>query len=55
MSIISNPENISFETTLIQEVNNLKGFGIFFNIQKFNKDFFDENLKNINFLNIESI
>ena len=36
-------ENISFETTLIQEVNNLKGFGIFFNIQKFNKDFFDEN------------
>ena len=36
-------ENISLEKKSIQEVNNLKGFGIFLNMKKFNNDFFDEN------------
>tara|TARA_B100001121_G_scaffold308020_1_gene330945 strand:- start:530 stop:1363 length:834 start_codon:yes stop_codon:yes gene_type:complete len=36
-------KNISFGENLIQEVNNLKGFGVFFNIEKFKKKFFDEN------------
>ena len=32
-----------FEKNNIKEVNNLKGFAIFFNISKFNQNFFDEN------------
>ena len=34
---------IDFKKNNIVEVNNLKGFAIFFNIKKFNKNFFDEN------------
>ena len=36
-------ENISLEKNSIQEVNNLKGFGFFLNMKKFDNDFFDEN------------
>jgi len=36
-------ENISLEKNSIQEVNNLKGFGIFLNMEKFDNNFFDEN------------
>ena len=32
-----------FKDSHILEVDNLKGFAIFFNMKKFNKDFFDEN------------
>ena len=35
--------NISFKKKSIQEVNDLKGFGIFFNMEKFENNFFDEN------------
>ena len=35
--------NIDFKNNHILEVENLKGFAIFFNMKKFNKDFFDEN------------
>lgn len=34
---------IDFKENKIQEVNNLKGFAIFFNMSKFDKEFFDEN------------
>ena len=43
------PTNNQIENTLfndseeITEVENLKGFGIFFNMEKFNQNFFDEN------------
>ena len=36
-------KNISFDRSLILEVNNLKGFGVFLNVEKFKKEFFDEN------------
>ena len=36
-------ENISLEKNSIQEVNNLKGFGFFLNMEKFDNNFFDEN------------
>ncbi len=36
-------ENISLEKNSTQEVNNLKGFGIFLNMEKFDNNFFDEN------------
>ena len=35
--------NYNFSSSKILEVENLKGFGIFFNLKKFNKIFFDEN------------
>ncbi len=35
--------NYNFSSSKILEVENLKGFGIFFNMKKFNKIFFDEN------------
>ncbi len=34
---------IEFKENTLCEVNNLKGFAIFFNISKFNNEFFDEN------------
>ena len=34
---------IDFNNNDLKEVNNLKGFAIFFNLSKFNKNFFDEN------------
>ena len=34
---------INFESNDLLEVNNLKGFAIFFNIRKFKKEYFDEN------------
>ena len=34
---------IDFNNSDLKEVNNLKGFAIFFNLSKFNKIFFDEN------------
>ena len=34
---------IEFEENKIQEVDNLKGFAIFFNMSKFDREFFDEN------------
>ena len=39
----SQKENYNFTSSNILEVENLKGFGIFFNMKKFNKIFFDEN------------
>ena len=39
----SQKENYNFPSSNILEVENLKGFGIFFNMKKFNKIFFDEN------------
>ncbi len=36
-------ENVSLEKNSIQEVNNLKGFGFFLNMEKFDNNFFDEN------------
>ena len=36
-------EEIDFKENKIKEVNNLKGFAIFFNMSKFDKEFFDEN------------
>ena len=36
-------ENLSFGNNSLVEVENLKGFAIFFNMSKFNQDFFDEN------------
>ena len=36
-------DNISLEKNSIQEVSNLKGFGIFLNMKKFDNNFFDEN------------
>jgi N-acetylglucosaminyl-diphospho-decaprenol L-rhamnosyltransferase len=36
-------EEIYLEKDKVIEVGNLKGFAIFFNMQKFNKNFFDEN------------
>ena len=36
-------KNLDFNKSNLEEVENLKGFAIFFNISKFNKDFFDEN------------
>ena len=39
----SQKENYNFSSSNILEVENLKGFGIFFNMKKFNKIFFDEN------------
>ena len=35
--------NNNFKNSNILEVENLKGFAIFFNMEKFNNDFFDEN------------
>ena len=35
--------NIDFSEQNFSEVNNIKGFAIFFNMDKFNQDFFDEN------------
>ena len=35
--------NLDFKEKNILEVNNLKGFAIFFNIKKFNQKYFDEN------------
>ncbi len=35
--------NLNFVNDNLKEVNNLKGFAIFFNISKFKKNFFDEN------------
>ena len=35
--------DINFENNNLKEVNNLKGFAIFFNIPKFKQKFFDEN------------
>ena len=35
--------DIKFEANKIIEVNNIKGFAIFFNLQMFNNEFFDEN------------
>ena len=34
--------NINFDQNNLKEVENLKGFAIFFNISKFNQSFFDE-------------
>jgi GT2 family glycosyltransferase len=34
---------LNFNNDLLLEVNNIKGFAIFFNLSKFNNDFFDEN------------
>ncbi len=36
-------KNYNFENNQIIEVDNLKGFAIFFNLKKFNKNYFDEN------------
>ena len=36
-------KNLDFNKSNLEEVENLKGFAIFFNISKFNKNFFDEN------------
>ena len=36
-------KKIDFKDSNLKEVNNIKGFAIFFNMSKFNKDFFDEN------------
>ena len=36
-------KNYNFSYSNILEVENLKGFGIFFNMKKFDKNFFDEN------------
>ena len=33
----------NFEKNNLKEVNTLKGFAIFFNLSKFNKEYFDEN------------
>ena len=35
--------NLSFKNNDLLEVNSIKGFAIFFNLSKFNNDFFDEN------------
>ena len=35
--------NLKFETNKIAEVDNIKGFAIFLNLQMFKNDFFDEN------------
>jgi GT2 family glycosyltransferase len=35
--------NLNFDNNSLVEVENLKGFAIFFNMTKFNQDFFDEN------------
>ena len=35
--------NLDFKKNNLIEVNNIKGFAIFFNISKFNQNFFDEN------------
>ena len=36
-------EKLDFKENYLQEVDNLKGFAIFFNMSKFNKKYFDEN------------
>jgi len=36
-------KKLDFEENNLKEVNNMKGFAIFFNLSKFNKEFFDEN------------
>ena len=36
-------KNLSFNSNNVIEVNNLKGFAIFFNLMKFNEIYFDEN------------
>ena len=36
-------KNYNFENNQIIEVDDLKGFAIFFNLKKFNKNYFDEN------------
>ena len=36
-------KNLDFENKNLLEVENLKGFAIFFNLSKFNQEFFDEN------------
>jgi len=36
-------KNLNFNQNNIKEVQNLKGFAIFFNLSKFNQSFFDEN------------
>ena len=35
--------NLEFKENNLKEVDNLKGFAIFFNMSKFNREFFDEN------------
>ena len=35
--------NLDFKENNLKEVDNLKGFAIFFNMSKFNREFFDEN------------
>ncbi len=35
--------NLDFKDSDLKEVNNIKGFAIFFNMPKFNKEYFDEN------------
>ena len=35
--------DIKFEVNKLVEVNNIKGFAIFFNLQMFKNEFFDEN------------
>ena len=36
-------KNLDFKENNLKEVDNLKGFAIFFNMSKFNREFFDEN------------
>ena len=36
-------KKIDFEDSDLIEVNNIKGFAIFFNLSKFNDEYFDEN------------
>jgi N-acetylglucosaminyl-diphospho-decaprenol L-rhamnosyltransferase len=36
-------KNLDFKENNLKEVDNLKGFAIFFNMSKFNQEFFDEN------------